>query len=109
MYFFKKNLVDAINCYECIIRVYEDYEDYNEDTCLAFGDNTPTTNCAGQNYCLNAYGKGEGGYEVEYHGCGHGLPDAVNVRVKGAFFLYRRLALFSRQALSYMDNKFVLK
>ena len=97
-------LVDAINCYECAISVGE-----NEDTCLYFGDNTPTMNCAGQNYCLNAYGKGEGGYEVEYHGCGHGLPDAVNVRVKGAFFLYRRLALFSRQALSYMDNKFVLK
>ena len=82
---FLKNvcLVDAINCYECAISVGE-----NEDTCLDFGDNTPKTNCAGQNYCLNAYGNSEEGYQVEYHGCGHGLPDTVNVGVKGAFFFY---------------------
>ena len=89
MYFFKKNLVDAINCYECIIRVYEDYEDYNEDTCLAFGDNTPTNNCAGQNYCLNAYANGKTGYKAELHRCG---SDKAVANCTGAFLAVKGAA-----------------
>ena len=67
------------------------------DDCLDFGENTPTTICAGQNYCLNAYGKGEGGYAVEYHGCGHGPPTALNVGFTEGAFSKRTYTCCSRK------------
>ena len=79
-------LVDAINCYECDTFVGGGYD---EDTCLDFGDNTPTNNCAGQNYCLNAYANGKTGYKAELHRCG---SDKAVANCTGAFLAVKGAA-----------------